>query len=408
MRILVLVVALAVGTLTTAATPVSGAQDECLDAPAWPSFAKVARTARSIYMVTVTESVKGVAVKARAGAVMRGAGPEQVDLRRLKPRRRDDGCPGPSGPYARVGQKVLIAYDGLARDGESSIDAVALVGQVRGRNRSKLERLTVAEARAYDAPARQRRHRLDRPKDPPLPLEGSIDIDDLPRATAPSTISDLDVLWSCGGDEPGFPRSALEGSIGVEKARGAVFDGLRRALQTMRSEFVLEPRENRAHEMPWLLAYEDEDQALFLVRRTRGSERFSAMSVDREGDTWVSSGWSGECGLRPLITHGLGSSVWRVDGEAPPTSRSSTFPIEVMEHECASGRPANGRIADLIVEYGEDAITITVPVHPVDASVVTCPGNPWTPYVLELDEPIGNRLLLDGGPWPPEQRWPSP
>jgi hypothetical protein len=359
-------------------------------------------------MVTVTESVKGVAVKARGGAVMRGARPDQVDLRRLKPRRTNDGCAGPSGPYARVGQKLLIAYDGLARDGESSIDAVALVGRVRGRNRSKLERLTAAEARAYDAPARNPRHRLDRPKDPPLAVEGSVDIDELPRATAPSTIPDLDVLWSCGGDEPGFPRSALEGPIGVEKARGAVFDGLRRALQTMRSEFVLEPREDRAHELPWLLAYEDEDQALFLVERTRGTERFSAMSVDREGDTWVPSAWSGECGLRPLITHGLGSSVWRVDEESPPTPGSSTFPIEVLERNCASGRPAEGRIADPIVEYGEDAITITVPVHPVDASVVKClwHGNPWTPFVLELDEPVGGRLLLDGGPWPPEQRWP--
>lgn len=407
MKSLVLIVALAVGTLTTAATPASGAQDECLDAPAWPSFAKVARTARSIYMVTVTESVKGVAVKARAGAVMRGAAPGQVDLRRLKPRRRDDGCPGPSGPYARVGQKLLIAYDGLARDGESSIDAVALVGPVRGRNRSKLERLTAAEARAYDAPARNPRHRLDRPKDPPLPVEGSVDIDELPRATAPSTIPDLDVLWSCGGDEPGFPRSALEGPIGVEKARGAVFDGLRRALQTMRSEFVLEPREDRAHQLPWLLAYEDEDRALFLVERTRGPERFSAMYVEREGDDWGFGGMGG-CALRPLITHGLGDSVWRVDPESPPAPGSSLIRIEVMEHECASGRPADGRIAGPIVEYGEDAIIVTVPVYPVDASFVTCPGNPWTPFVLELDEPIGDRTLLDGGPWPPEPRWPSP
>jgi hypothetical protein len=78
-----------------------------------------------------------------------------------------------------------------------------------------------------------------------------------------------------------------------------------------------------------------------------------------------------------------------------------------MERECASGRPADGRIADPIVEYGEDAITITVPVRRVEGGA-TCQGNPWTPFVLELDEPIGDRLLLDGGPWPPEQRWPRP
>jgi hypothetical protein len=30
----------------------------------------------------------------------------------------------------------------------------------------------------------------------------------------------------------------------------------------------------------------------------------------------------------------------------------------------------------------------------------TCPSNPWTRFVVELDEPIGDRLLLDGGPGP--------
>ena len=145
---------------------------------------------------------------------------------------------------------------------------------------------------------------------------------------------------------------------------------------------------------------------LRLVRRTRGTERFSAMYVEREGDEWGFGGMGG-CGLRPLITHGLGNSVWRVDPESPPTPGSSAFPIEVVERNCASGRPADGRIADPIVEYAEDAITVTIPVRPVAGSA-TCPGNPRTPFVLELDEPIGDRSLLDGGPWPPEQRWPSP
>ncbi len=78
-----------------------------------------------------------------------------------------------------------------------------------------------------------------------------------------------------------------------------------------------------------------------------------------------------------------------------------------MERECASGQPATGRIANPIVDYDESAITITVPVRPVTGGA-NCPGNPWTPFVLELDEPIGDRVLLDGGPWPPEQRWPRP
>jgi hypothetical protein len=216
-----------------------------------------------------------------------------------------------------------------------------------------------------------------------------------------------DGLWSCGGDPPGFPRSVLTGPTGAEEMEGAVFDGLRRALETMRPEFEFEPREDRPHQLPWSLAYHDDDLALFLVRRAGSTERYSVMYVEREGDEWGFGGYRDDCRPRPLITHGLGSSAWRVARGTRPASRSSSFPIEVMERECASGRPADGRIADPIVEYGEDAITITVPVRRVEGGA-TCQGNPWTPFVLELDEPIGDRLLLDGGPWPPEQRWPRP
>lgn len=403
-----LVLALGISLLATttasasAAEPASAAESACRFQRAWPSFAEVARTARSIYLVKVTESVDGIAMRARTTEVMRGAAPSRLDLERLKLRRTRAGCPKRDGPYARVGDRLIVAYDGITRDGEGSIDAVAYVGRKgERRGRSRLERLTLAEARAYDAPGR---HRSERQDDSPLPLLGTIDAADLPRATA--TVPDLDVLWSCDGDAPGFPRSALEGPLGVEQAIGPVYDGLRRALGAMRPEFVLEPREDRPDRLPWLLAYADEDEALFLVQRTRGADPFAAMTVEREGGEWSFGGYRDPCRLRPLITHGMGRSTWRVDAESPPGPTSTTFPIEVLERACASGRPADGRIADPIVEYGEDAITVTIPVRQIEGGA-TCPGNPWTPFVLELDEPIGDRALLDGGPWPPEPRWPE-
>jgi hypothetical protein len=402
MRRVVLAIVLAVGMATTLATTVSAAQGECADARAWPSFAKVAPTARSIYLVKVTRSVDGIAEKARSVEVMRGAAPGTIDFRKLQPGRTTDGCPAPVGPHAQVGDRLLIAYDGTAPDRVGSIDAVAHVGRMRDRrNLSGLERLTLEEARAYDASEPDLPDTTqDAPSPPTVPSSP-------PPSIEPMGAEVTDVLWSCRGDPPGFPRSVLTGSTGAEKMDGAIFDGLRRALETMRPEFEFAPRADRPHQLPWLLAYEDEGLALFLVRRAGKAERYSAMYVEREGDEWGFSGYSDDCRPRPLITHGLGSSEWRVDSDSPPASVSSAFPIEVMEHECASGRPADGRIAKPIVEYGEDAITITVPVRRVPGDA-TCPGNPWTPFVLELDEPVGDRPLLDGGPWPPEQRWPSP
>lgn len=386
--------------LVRAPASVSSATDAC-DELTWPSFTEVAETAHSIYLVKVARTVDGMARKARLIEVMRGGGPERVDLRNLRPGSTSDGCPSPVGPYAEVGDRLLIAYDGRAADRDGSIDAVAHVGRMRDpRNLSGLERLTLEEARAYDAPRTTRRVPKTRPT--PAPAQWS------PRPTLVPAVADAgETLWSCDGDAPGFPRSALDGPAGMETVEGAVFDGLRSALETMRTEFEYERREDRPHLLPWLLAYEDEELAVFLVRRVGTDERFSVMYVAREGDTWGFAGYSDRCSVRPLVTHGFGDSEWRVDEASPPEPGSSSFRIEVLEQGCASGQAATGRIADPIVEYGEVAITITVPVRAV-TGLALCPGNPWTPFVLELDEPIGDRVLLDGGPWPPQQRWPLP
>lgn len=53
-----------------------------------------------------------------------------------------------------------------------------------------------------------------------------------------------------------------------------------------------------------------------------------------------------------------------------------------------------------MVEYRPDAIVVSVTVEPLGGDQ-DCPGNPPTPYVLELTEPLGVRPLLDGGRYPP-------
>lgn len=437
MKGLVLATVLALVALSNSTSPAS-AQLWCTEIDAWPSFSEVAPTARSIVLVNVTESVDGIARKARLVEVMKGSSPVRVDLRRLRPGRVNAGCRVSTGLYAQVGDRLAIAFDGRAAGRAGRVDTVAHVGRMRDRrNLPGLERLTFDEARAYDAPAPDQPKGSPRPTRSrparniigavPRPFRELIDaarnmratfvrppppaaLEEPPLVPGTESTADLapDVLWSCRGEAPGFPRSVLAGPTDAEKTEGAVFDGLRDAIKTMKSEFKFERRGDRPHQLPWLLAHKDQDRALFLVRRAGGRERYSAMYVEREGDRWGFAGFSGDCRLRPLVTHGLGQSDWRIDGGSPPTSGSSSFPVEVMEHGCASGRPANGRIAEPLVQYGEDAITITIPVHPVQASAVTCPGNPWTPFVVELSEPIGDRLLLDGGPWPPEQRWPTP
>jgi hypothetical protein len=415
MKALALAVGLVLAALTYASAPAS-AQADCRQIPPWPSFAEVGGSARSIVLVKVIDSVDGVARKARSIDVLKGSSPENIDLGGLRPGRKSVDCVGGTGLHARVGDRLVIAFEGTEAGRAGRIDAVAHVGRMRDRrNISGLERLTSKQANAFNA-SEPDGLVLDIPPDDPEPQRSFLDdlLDGLagigravrsPANEAPPDSSEP--LWSCGGEQPGFPRAALAGPTGVEKFEGLVYDGLRSAIETMKSEFRFDPRGDRPHKLPWLLAYEGDDEALFLVRRRGTPERYSSMHVGREGRTWGFDGYSDSCRVRPLVTHGMGGSEWRVEDGTSPTADATSVRAEVHERSCASGQTATGRIADPLLEYGEDAIVITIPVRQVDARFVTCQGNPRTPFVIELAEPIGDRLLLDGGPWPPEQRWPT-
>lgn len=89
---------------------------------------------------------------------------------------------------------------------------------------------------------------------------------------------------------------------------------------------------------------------------------------------------------------------WRVDGAVGP--ETTEVPLLVNESACASGQSARGRIQEPDVDYRTDAVVVTIRVEQRSGSE-DCPSNPDTPYLLRLDEPLGNRTLLDGGKRPP-------
>ncbi|PPK90878.1 hypothetical protein CLV92_1218 [Kineococcus xinjiangensis] len=84
---------------------------------------------------------------------------------------------------------------------------------------------------------------------------------------------------------------------------------------------------------------------------------------------------------------------------APPGPQDTSLPLLVTERDCAGGQSSEGRVQEPVVEYRPDAVVITIRVDPLGGAQ-TCPGNPATPYLLQLSEPIGGRALLDGGQVP--------
>ncbi|AXV05791.1 hypothetical protein DVS28_a1090 [Euzebya pacifica] len=61
---------------------------------------------------------------------------------------------------------------------------------------------------------------------------------------------------------------------------------------------------------------------------------------------------------------------------------------------CNSGQDAAGRIEVHQQATTEEAVEIMVAVRPREG-VQTCSSNPATPYTLTLDDPIGQRRVLD-------------
>ena len=95
---------------------------------------------------------------------------------------------------------------------------------------------------------------------------------------------------------------------------------------------------------------------------------------------------------------------WRLAEQPEPAD--TTLSVLVAERACSSGRTAEGRIQEPEVDYGPDAVVITLRVDSVGGAN-TCPGVE-TAFVVELSEPIGTRALVDGGQTPPATVEPSP
>jgi hypothetical protein len=97
---------------------------------------------------------------------------------------------------------------------------------------------------------------------------------------------------------------------------------------------------------------------------------------------------------------------WRLDPDLAPNPTSNLVPIQIMEQTCASGQAPTDRDVIVLATDEVDGLSLTVFVAPVEGGAL-CPGNPWYPITVQLDAPLGGRVLYDGGGRPPDPRfWP--
>lgn len=83
---------------------------------------------------------------------------------------------------------------------------------------------------------------------------------------------------------------------------------------------------------------------------------------------------------------------WTLE-EDPPNLEVPELRLLGFETNCASGRSAEGRISYDLTETVEE-LRVMIKIKPPSGDQ-TCPGNPPTPIVVPLQEPLGERSLID-------------
>lgn len=223
------------------------------------------------------------------------------------------------------------------------------------------------------------------------------------RADAPFVMADGEVLVSCGGRGEGWVPSVMtEGVPGVltDDEATRIFRGLLSDPRTgEEASLSLFPD---GVDVEWrVLRADDNSLTIGLGQWTEQGPTTNAvpyLSLRREGDMWRADGWGG-CQLSPVLKDGHG---WAQVAAYTGNPESARLTAQVNERACASGRDPEPFLQQPFVAETNTSVTIYWTSQPPSGSQ-TCQGNPSIDRVVELKQPLGTRLVLDGFSYPPRE-----
>ncbi len=123
-------------------------------------------------------------------------------------------------------------------------------------------------------------------------------------------------------------------------------------------------------------------------------EDMSFATVWHRNGRWE-RGPAGDCPLRPY-REGFETAMWLPEADH---AGATTLAVVVIEGACADGKPPGDRLQPVERFETAEAVTLTFWVRS-QTGAHRCPGNPPTRVEVELDDPLGDRVLLDGGRFP--------
>jgi hypothetical protein len=151
---------------------------------------------------------------------------------------------------------------------------------------------------------------------------------------------------------------------------------------------------------PWVVLALDDSTALFT---SIGENVMSTITFSNDGSGWRWSGSSSGAPCQPAVVlpEGLGRANVTLDPAfGTPEPADSTLHLLVTEQACSSGEEPGDRLLEpQVIETATEvlvAFAVIVQLGPQE-----CPGVLPTPVVVELAEPLGDRVVADGLTVPP-------
>lgn len=85
---------------------------------------------------------------------------------------------------------------------------------------------------------------------------------------------------------------------------------------------------------------------------------------------------------------------WALLDPGAVTNRSTSLELGVIRVGCAGGE--TGNVSGSRVDYQSEKVIVTVSVEPQSDGPQNCPENETVPFQLVLEQPLGERELIDG------------
>jgi hypothetical protein len=197
-------------------------------------------------------------------------------------------------------------------------------------------------------------------------------------------------LIACEQTGPSFNANALTGEPGAEQAADPAAQALR--------DFLAGPNGTDLPANDWKELLRNKSTVLYGQDDPSGEAGLLVVArAQLDNSKWVVQDY-GQCRPRTWYANAYGLAAdWKLSKKVAASATS--FRILVTERACAGGKNASGRMAKPRIVSTKTTVTITIGVKPLEGAQ-DCPGNPATPLTVTLTEPLGNRTLFDGGPYP--------